>query len=68
MADSAIAIAADVRAGRRSAGDVLEQHLAQIAARESDVHAFNLVTADAARVRAGEIDAAVARWPASRSR
>src|SRR4051812_30419183 len=61
MADSAIAIAADVRAGRRHARDVLEQHLAQISAREGDVHAFNLVTAEDARARAGEIDAAVAR-------
>jgi aspartyl-tRNA(Asn)/glutamyl-tRNA(Gln) amidotransferase subunit A len=61
VADSAIAIAADVRSGRRSARDVLEQHLAQIDAREADVHAFNLVTADAARARADEIDAAVAR-------
>ena len=61
MADSAIAIAADVRSRRRSARDVLEQHLAQIDARERDVHAFNLVTADAARARADEIDAAVAR-------
>jgi len=34
VADSAIAIAADVRAGRRRARDVLEQHLAQISARE----------------------------------
>ena len=61
MADAAIAIAADVRAGRRTAQDVLEEHLAQISARESDVHAFNLVTADDARARAREIDAAVAR-------
>jgi len=61
VADSAIAIAADVRSGRRSARDVLEQHIAQIDAREADVHAFNLVTGDAARARADEIDAAVAR-------
>src|SRR4051794_17936743 len=61
MADSAITIAADVRAGRRRARDVLEQHLAQISAREADVHAFNLVTAEDARARAGEIDAAVTR-------
>jgi len=60
MADTAIAIAADVRAGRRRARDVLEQHLAQIDAREADVHAFNLVTADDARARADAIDAAVA--------
>jgi aspartyl-tRNA(Asn)/glutamyl-tRNA(Gln) amidotransferase subunit A len=57
----AVEIAADVRAGRRTARDVLEEHLSQISARESDVHAFNLVTADDARARAGEIDAAVAR-------
>ena len=61
MVDSAITIAADVRSGRRSARDVLEQHLAQIEARERNVHAFNLVTAGDARARADEIDAAVAR-------
>jgi aspartyl-tRNA(Asn)/glutamyl-tRNA(Gln) amidotransferase subunit A len=61
MPDSAVAIAADVRAGRRRARDVLEEHLAQISAREPDVHAFNLVTADDARARADEVDAAVAR-------
>ena len=49
MTDGALGIAADVRAGRRSARDVLEEHLAQISARESEVHAFNLVTADDAR-------------------
>ncbi len=61
MTDSALSIAADVRAGRRRARDVLEEHLAQIDARESDVHAFNLVLADEARGRADDIDAAVAR-------
>ena len=61
MADSAIAIAADVRAGRRRARDVLEEHLARIDAREGDVHAFNLVLADEARARADELDASVAR-------
>jgi aspartyl-tRNA(Asn)/glutamyl-tRNA(Gln) amidotransferase subunit A len=61
MADSAISIAGDVRAGRRGARDVLEEHLAQIAAREADVHAFNLVLADDARTQADAIDAAVAR-------
>ena len=40
---------------------MLEEHLAQISARETDIHAFNLVTADAARARADEIDGAVAR-------
>jgi len=61
MSAAALAIAADVRARRRSARDVLEEHLAQIAAREHDVHAFNLVIADHARERADDIDAAVAR-------
>ena len=35
---------------------VLEENLAAIAARESEVHAFNLVTADRARERATQID------------
>ena len=57
---TAAAIAADVRAGRRSAVDVLDEHLARIAAREGDVHAFNLVTDDHARARAVEVDRRVA--------
>jgi aspartyl-tRNA(Asn)/glutamyl-tRNA(Gln) amidotransferase subunit A len=61
VSGAAIEIAADVRAGRRRARDVLEEHLAQISAREHDVHAFNLVLADDARARADDIDAAVAR-------
>ena len=59
--DSATSIAADVRAGRRRARDVLEEHLTRIDAREGDVHAFNLVLADDARARADEVDALVAR-------
>jgi aspartyl-tRNA(Asn)/glutamyl-tRNA(Gln) amidotransferase subunit A len=54
-------IAADVRAGRRAARDVVEEHLDAIAAREADVHAFNLVLADEARAAADAVDAAVAR-------
>src|SRR4051812_43169855 len=61
MSDSAVSIATDVRAGRRRAREVLEEHLARIDAREADVHAFNLVLADDARARADEIDASVAR-------
>ena len=53
-------IASGVRAGTLKAVDVLEQHLAAIDAREPDVHAFNLVTAEAARAQAAAIDAAVA--------
>jgi aspartyl-tRNA(Asn)/glutamyl-tRNA(Gln) amidotransferase subunit A len=59
--NTAVAIAADVRAGRRKAVDVVEEHLAAIAAREPEIHAFNLVMADAARARAIEVDAMVAR-------
>jgi aspartyl-tRNA(Asn)/glutamyl-tRNA(Gln) amidotransferase subunit A len=60
MERSAIATAAAVRAGSVRAADVVEAHLARIDARESEIHAFNLVTAEAARARAGEIDDAVA--------
>ncbi|HEV7523620.1 MAG TPA: Asp-tRNA(Asn)/Glu-tRNA(Gln) amidotransferase GatCAB subunit A, partial [Acidimicrobiia bacterium] len=54
-------IADDVRVGARSARDVLEEHLAAIDARESDIHAFNTVLADDARAAADAVDAAVAR-------
>jgi aspartyl-tRNA(Asn)/glutamyl-tRNA(Gln) amidotransferase subunit A len=57
---SAVEIAAAVRSGERSARSVVEEHLAAIDARDSELHAFNLVTADAALARADEIDAAVA--------
>ena len=54
-------IAADVRSGTRSAREVLDQHLEEIARREPDIHAFNLVLADEARAAADAVDAAVAR-------
>lgn len=57
---TATEIAAAVRAGTTSALDVVETHLAAIAERDGDVHAFNLVTADAAREAAAAVDAAVA--------
>ena len=57
---SAAQIASGVRSGTLKAVDVLEQHLGRIAAREGDVHAFNLVMADEARAAAAAIDAAVA--------
>ncbi len=62
MADFATAsqIAAGVRSGALKAADVLEEHLARVAAREPEIHAFNLVTADLARERAASIDAQVA--------
>jgi aspartyl-tRNA(Asn)/glutamyl-tRNA(Gln) amidotransferase subunit A len=58
---SARAIAADVRAGRRRAAEVVEEHLARIDGREGDIHAFNLVMADDARAAARAVDDAVAR-------
>src|SRR5690606_7072794 len=57
---TAVGIAAAVRSGERSARSVVEEHLAAIEAREGEVHAFNLVTADAALARADEVDAQVA--------
>jgi aspartyl-tRNA(Asn)/glutamyl-tRNA(Gln) amidotransferase subunit A len=58
VSDRAFDIAADVRAGRRKARDVLEEHLARIDERESELHAFNLVLADQARAAADAVDAA----------
>jgi len=58
---SARVIADAVRAGTRSARDVLEEHLARIDAREGELHAFNLVLADEARRAAARIDETIAR-------
>ncbi len=60
MAQTASAIAAAVRAGTVKATDVVEAHLAEIAARDGEIHAFNFVLADQARERAAAIDDAVA--------
>ena len=57
---AAVEIAREVRAGRRSARDVVEEHLAIIAGREDALHAFNLVLAEEARAEADEIDRRVA--------
>jgi len=54
------AIARAVAAGETSAVEVVEASLAAIAARDAEVHAFNLVTADQARAAATAIDRAVA--------
>ena len=56
----AVDIAAGVRSGALRAADVVEGYLSAIDAREAEVHAFNLVLADAARERAAAIDAMVA--------
>jgi aspartyl-tRNA(Asn)/glutamyl-tRNA(Gln) amidotransferase subunit A len=53
-------IAAAVASGALTAREVLEAHLARIDEREADIHAFNLVTADAARAQADAIDADIA--------
>jgi aspartyl-tRNA(Asn)/glutamyl-tRNA(Gln) amidotransferase subunit A len=60
QADTAVAIAAAVRAGERSAREVVDTHLAAIEAREAEIHAFNLVSADAARAAADDVDRRVA--------
>ena len=57
---SAVEIAAAVRSGQRSAVDVVEEHLARIAEREGQLHAFNLVLADEARAAATVVDDQVA--------
>ena len=57
---TALDIAAAVRTGERSAVEVLDAHLAVIESTESEIHAFNLVTADRARAEAEAVDAAVA--------
>jgi aspartyl-tRNA(Asn)/glutamyl-tRNA(Gln) amidotransferase subunit A len=56
----AIEIASHVRSGSVTAAAVLEQHLAAIAAREPEIHAFNLVLVDQARARAQHVDEMVA--------
>ncbi|WP_420452753.1 Asp-tRNA(Asn)/Glu-tRNA(Gln) amidotransferase subunit GatA [Ilumatobacter sp.] len=54
--ETAASIASDVRAGVVDALDVVERHLARIAERDDEIHAFNLVLADEARRRASELD------------
>lgn len=57
---TARAIAESVRSGELSAREVLELHLAAVSGREDEVHAFNLVLADEARIAADAVDAKVA--------
>ncbi len=57
---TAIEIAAEVRAGRYKAREVIDEHLARIAERDGELNAFNLVTIDEARAAADEIDRRVA--------
>ncbi len=58
---SAVAVAAEVRAGERSAREVVEGSLAAIAAGDAGIHAFLEVLADQALARADEIDRAIDR-------
>ena len=53
---TALELAAAVRDGRRTAADVVDEHLATIAAREPELNAFNLVLADEARDAALAVD------------
>ena len=53
-------IAAAIANKTLTAREVIDAHLARIEERESDIHAFNLVMADAARAQADAIDADVA--------
>ena len=57
---TAIELSAQVRSGERSAREIVDQHLTAIDGREDEVHAFNLVLADAARAGADEVDRRVA--------
>jgi aspartyl-tRNA(Asn)/glutamyl-tRNA(Gln) amidotransferase subunit A len=58
---SLASIAADVAAGRTTARNVLDEHLARIDAREGEVHAFNLVMREQAVAAAAGIDERVKR-------
>jgi aspartyl-tRNA(Asn)/glutamyl-tRNA(Gln) amidotransferase subunit A len=57
---TAVELASAIRAGDRSAVAVVEEHLATMAARETELHACNLVMDDSARAVAAAVDAAVA--------
>src|SRR5207247_11195493 len=61
MSGAALDLAAAVRSGSRSAREAVDEHLAAVDEREAELHACNLVTADAARDAADAVDAAVAR-------
>ena len=58
---TAVEIAEGVRRGERTARSVVEEHLAAIAGRESEIHACNAVLDESALTAADAIDAAVAR-------
>jgi aspartyl-tRNA(Asn)/glutamyl-tRNA(Gln) amidotransferase subunit A len=53
---SAASLARAVRAKERSAAEIVDEHLAAIAAQDGELHAFNHVMADEARAAAAEVD------------
>lgn len=57
---TAVEIARDVRAKKITVRSVVEESLAAIDARESEIHAFNLVLRDEALARADELDRRIA--------
>ncbi|MDA8290146.1 MAG: Asp-tRNA(Asn)/Glu-tRNA(Gln) amidotransferase subunit GatA [Actinomycetota bacterium] len=59
-ASGALALAAQVRAGERSAASVLEESLAAIRGRDPELHCFNALADAHARERADEVDRLVA--------
>lgn len=54
---SVVDIARDIASGNTTATQVLEHHLQRITERESEIHAFNLVTSEQARQTAAQVDA-----------
>ena len=60
-AATAVELAAAIRAGAATARQVLEEHLGRIAVHEGELHAFNEVTGDSARVAADAVDARAGR-------
>ena len=57
----ALQVASDVREGRRSAREVVQEALDAVAARDGEFNAFLHVLTDEALTRADEVDAEVAR-------
>jgi aspartyl-tRNA(Asn)/glutamyl-tRNA(Gln) amidotransferase subunit A len=57
---TAVTLAAEIRAGQRSAREVVDDALATVDAGDGDYHAFLCLLADEARAEADAVDAAVA--------
>jgi aspartyl-tRNA(Asn)/glutamyl-tRNA(Gln) amidotransferase subunit A len=61
VTETALDLSAAVKAGTRSAREVVDEHLAIVDARDGELNACNLVMGDAARAAADAVDAAVAQ-------